>query len=156
MTALSADFPMDPGYEVVHRCKVQVAAGAKFYKGATVVIDTKVSSASKGYALPGGTGTTVSGTTDSTGQLHRGRAREAIDNTGGANGAVLVEVDLVKPVYVLHRVNSASNPCAASDRGSACYSEDDITVGNVSTGRTSAGRVWDVDTTAGTVAVEIV
>lgn len=155
MAALTREWPRTVGTEQVSRAKMEIGAGVKIWKGADVVVDTRTGSATRGYLIPAGTQTTVSATTNSTGQLARGRARATVDNTTGANGAAVVEVDLLRPVYLKHVENSGSSAVAKGDRGSSVYYEDDHTVGTSSSGTSSAGRAWDVDSAAGTVAVEV-
>jgi hypothetical protein len=156
VTALSAEWPQDPAYKLIHRAKVPMAAGVKAWRGASFAWDTRTGSASKGYALPAGTQTTVSATTNSTGQFLIGRARETVDNTNGANGATAVEVDFLGvPKRIIFRANSGTNAVTAAMRGSLCYSEDDATVGSSSSGFSQAGRVWDVLNNGAIVAVEM-
>jgi len=87
-----------------------VLANAVIYQGAIVVIT------SAGWAKPGVTGlglTTV------------GVAREGVNNTGGSNGALIVEVD----ERIADMANSAgADEIAAGDVGKVCYLVDDQTV----------------------------
>jgi len=113
-----------------------VAANAKIYAGALVVLDG-------GYAAPGSTKTNL---------VALGRAAEQVDNTGGANGAQSVAVDR----GVFRYANSAAGDALAkSDIGATAYIVDDQTVAKTSASntRSAAGKVWDVD--AAGVWVEI-
>ena len=106
-----------------------VAANKKIYAGSLVARDAA------GYATPGATATTLIGV---------GRANETIDNTGGANGAVSVEVE--KGVFRFG--NSAGDPITIADIGATCYIEDDETVSKTNAGGNSqsvAGTIFDVD-----------
>lgn len=105
-----------------------LAADAVIYAGALVVVDA-------GYALAGST---------DTGLVCVGVAKQAVDNTDGANGAVKVEVER----GVFRFANSSSGDLiAVGDIGATCYIVDDQTVAktNGSSSRSAAGKVFDVD-----------
>jgi hypothetical protein len=155
MAALTSPFPQALATERVDRYKAPVAAGGVVFMGASVAVDTKTGSPSRGFYLPAGTDTTVGATSDATGQVFRGRALETKDNTKGQNGALLVEIEIIKPKLILWRNNSQTNAVSVNDRGSPCYYEDDNTVGKLATGFSLAGLVWDYDATTNMVAVEV-
>lgn len=64
----------------------------------------------------------------------------------------LVEVDLRRKVVAYWFANGSS--IDDTDVGSLCYLDDDQTVSTTPTGKSVAGRIWDVSTTLG-VLVEI-
>lgn len=105
-----------------------VAAGAKIYQGAIVVLDA-------GYAKPGAT---------ATGLIALGRAEETVDNTSGAAGAASVPVE--RGVFYLD--NSATDAIAQADVGKSAYIVDDETVAktNGTNTRSTAGIIRAVDT----------
>ncbi len=92
------------------RISVPVAANAKIYAGGIVVANAG------GYAAPGST---------ATGLTYLGRADEAVDNTGGANGAKSVQVRRGKAFKF---ANSATDAVTQAELGKTCYIEDDETV----------------------------
>lgn len=104
-----------------------VAANAVIFAGAIVAINAG------GYAVPGATATTLKAV---------GVAQEAVDNTGGANGAISVKVR--RGVFFFDRSNSEQYP-ERTDIGSDCYIIDDQTVGLTSGGgtRSIAGKIRD-------------
>lgn len=108
---------------------VPVAADAVIYAGALVVANAT------GYAAPGSTATTLT---------YLGRAEEAVDNTGGADGAVTVQVRRGK---AFKWANSGSDAVTQAELGKTCYIEDDETVAKTDgTGtRSAAGTVVAVD-----------
>lgn len=105
-----------------------VKADAVIHKGAIVVID------GTGYAVPAST---------ATGLVGPGRAEEAVDNTGGANGDLMVRVRF-DGLY--HYVDAAD--ATAMDRtaiGDPVYATDDQTITLTSTGRSEIGTLADFD-----------
>jgi hypothetical protein len=108
---------------------VPVAADAVIYAGALVVANAT------GYAAPGSAATTLT---------YLGRAEEAVDNTGGADGAVTVQVRRGK---AFKWANSGSDAVTQAELGKTCYIEDDETVAKTDgTGTLSAaGTVVAVD-----------
>lgn len=116
-----------------------VKADAVIYQGALVVLDAS------GDAMPGDTianGATVT----------RGVAFQGKDNTGGADGAITVEVR--RGTFRFNN-SSAGDLITRAHIGDACYVVDDDTVAltNGSSTRIAAGTIRDVD--AGGVWVEI-
>lgn len=109
---------------------VPVAASAKIYAGALVVINAS------GYAAPGST---------ATGLTYFGRADEFADNTEGANGAVTV---LVRRGVAFGWANDGS--ITQAHLGKTCYIVDDETVAATdATGtRSAAGKIVAVDSVA--------
>lgn len=106
-----------------------VAANAVIHAGALVVANAT------GFAAPGSTATTLT---------YLGRADEAVDNTGGADGA--------KTVRVLRGVsfkwnNSGTDPVTQASLGKVCYIVDDETVSatNGTATQSAAGIVTAID-----------
>ena len=126
MAALTADrnTPQRDGSII----NIGVAGGKKIYAGALVAVDAN------GYATPGATATNLKAL---------GRAEEQVDNSGGADGAVTVNVR--KGIFRFE--NHPSDQVTAADIGNNCYMVDDQTVAKTDgTGtRSVAGRVFDVD-----------
>ncbi|MGE4501979.1 MAG: hypothetical protein AB7D03_03815 [Thiomicrospira sp.] len=106
---------------------VAVAAGAKIYAGALVVINAS------GYAEPGST---------ATGLTYFGRADEYIDNTDGSNGAQVVKV---RRGVAFGWANDGS--ITQAHLGATCYIVDDETVAATDgTGtRSAAGKIVSID-----------
>lgn len=88
-----------------------------------------------GYAAPG---------TTATGLIAVGRFEETADNTGGANGAISVQV---KRGTFKFGNSSAGDLIAQADVGADCYIVDDQTVAktNGSSTRSVAGKIIAVD-----------
>tara|TARA_B110000211_G_scaffold46972_1_gene50496 strand:- start:348 stop:758 length:411 start_codon:yes stop_codon:yes gene_type:complete len=105
-----------------------VAAGAVIHGGAIVVIDA-------GFANKA---------TTKVGLKFGGIAEEAINNTGGANGAKSIEVRRERLFFAK---NSSGDPIAQADLFNQCYLEDDETVAKTNGGNTRslAGRIMQVD-----------
>lgn len=82
-----------------------------------------------------------------------GRFAQTKDNTGGAAGAVSVDVHFFQERNIHLCDNSAVNAVTAAMRETVCYFEDDHTVGSLATAMSVAGIVYDV--TAEGVWVEI-
>lgn len=126
MTALTRDrnTPMKSGDLI----PVLVAAGAVIHAGALVVTDAD------GYATPGNT---------AIGLTYIGRAEEAADNTGGADGAVAV---LVRRRSAFKWGNDGSITQAHLMK--TAYIVDDQTLAATDgTGtRSAAGRIVGIDT----------
>lgn len=116
--------------------QIGVAAGAKIYQGALVVLDA-------GFAKPGATALNL---------VALGRAEAPADNTGGANDAINVPVKRGTFLYV----NDGVDPVVAADIGADCFIVDDETVANTDgTGtRSRAGTVYALEGVGG-VWVEI-
>ena len=106
----------------------KVAAGVKIWSGAQVVL-------SGGYAQPG---------TTATGLIAVGMATQTVDNTGGAAGALTVQVQR----GTFEWVNSSGDPIAQVNVGSVCYVVDDQTVSltNGSGTQSPAGVITRIDT----------
>lgn len=104
---------------------VPVAAAKKIYAGALVVLNAS------GYAQPGTTATTLT---------YLGRAEEAVDNTGGSNGAVSVRV---RRHAAFRFENSGSDPVDQADMGKSCWIVDDATVAGTD-GDTGGGATRSV------------
>ena len=106
-----------------------VAANAKIYGGAITCLNAT------GFATPGATSTTLKAI---------GRAEVAVDNTGGADGAVSVRV---KRGCFRLATSPAGDAIAAAEIGTYCYIVDDQTVAKTdgTATRSSAGKVFDAD-----------
>ena len=106
-----------------------VAANARIFLGAMVQINAA------GFAIQGSA---------TAANVTIGRAEVAVDNTGGANGALTVDVRRGRFRYV----NSAAGDLIArTEIGKPCYVVDDQTVAktNNAGARPVAGTVYDVD-----------
>ncbi len=106
-----------------------VAANVKIYAGALVALTAA------GLATPGAVATTLKGV---------GRAKDLADNTGGAAGAIKVEVE--KGVFRFNN-SAAGDAITAADIGGSAYIVDDETVAKTSgtNTRSIAGTIFDVD-----------
>lgn len=105
-----------------------VAASTKIYQGTLVVLNA-------GYAAPGSSALNL---------IADGRATKTVDNTGGAAGAIKLEVE--KGVFRF--ANSASTDLISrTEIGKTAYIVDDQTVAKTdATGtRSAAGKIMDVD-----------
>ncbi|GMV76440.1 MAG: hypothetical protein AMXMBFR78_33890 [Rubrivivax sp.] len=127
MAALTADrlTPRRDG----KRVSLPVAASTRLYAGSLVCLNAT------GYATKGAISTTLKAV---------GVAVEAADNSGGANGAINVEVE--RGTWRFGN-SSGGDLIALADVGSVCYVVDDQTVAkthNTNT-RSVAGTVRDVD-----------
>lgn len=105
-----------------------VSADAVIYAGALIVLNG-------GFAEPGSVATTLKAV---------GRAEEAVDNTGGADGDVTVNV---RRGIFRFKNSAAGDLIAADDIGATCYVVDDETVAltNGANTRSAAGTIYDVD-----------
>lgn len=109
--------------------QVPVGANARIFLGAIVQINAA------GFAVPGAA---------TAANVAIGRAEAAADNTGGANGAITVDVRR----GVFRFANSAAGDLIArTEIGKPCYVVDDQTVAktNNAGARPIAGTVYDVD-----------
>ncbi|MBE3574548.1 MAG: hypothetical protein IMW99_03700 [Firmicutes bacterium] len=105
-----------------------VAANAKIYAGALVTLNAN------GYAVPGST---------AVGLRAAGRAEQAVDNTGGADGAVSIKVRR----GVFKYKNAAADAMGRQHVLGNCYIVDDETVAATDGAgtRSPAGIVLAVD-----------
>lgn len=108
---------------------IPVAAGAVIYAGALIVTNAA------GFAAPGSVATTLT---------YAGRADQAIDNTGGANGDKTVTV---RRGVAFKFLNSGADPVTQASQGKVCYVVDDQTVAatNGAATRSAAGVVIGLD-----------
>lgn len=106
-----------------------VAAATKIYHGALVCLNAA------GNAVPGSTSTTL---------VADGVATAEADNSGGAAGAVRVEVE--KGVFPFAN-SAAADAITAAEIGDPCYIVDDQTVAKTNGGNTRslAGTIVDLD-----------
>src|SRR5262249_36783077 len=128
MAALTKERP--GRFETISRAKVPLAANVKAFKGAAAVLDTQNGSQTQGFYLPAKA---------AQGLAPRGRFNETADNTGGANGAKMVEITFHRKFEVIWWNNDAAAPVTATQRGSDCYFVDDQTVSSDNNGRSAAG-----------------
>lgn len=104
-----------------------LASGTKAFKGARACLN------STGKVVPA---------TATTALLSIGVFDETVD---AAAADKLVSVDLEKEVILERFVNgTAGDACAATDVGKLCYLLDDQTVSILPSGKSLAGRIWDV------------
>lgn len=108
---------------------VPVAANAVIHAGAIVVANAT------GFAAPGIAAKSL---------IYLGRAEEAKDNTGGADGALTIRVRTGK---AFQWENSGTDPVTQASLGKLCYIEDDQTVSATSSNaaRSAAGIVIGLD-----------
>ncbi len=137
MTALAADRTTPK--RTAQRLNLPVATNAVIFAGALVCVNAS------GFAVKGAVATTLKAA---------GVAQQRVDNTGGADGALRIEVDR----YGAHLfANSASGDLITlADLGTTCYVVDDQTVAktNGTSTRSVAGKVIDVDATGVWVSFE--
>ena len=103
----------------------QVAANVKIFKGSLVALVG-------GYAAPGAT---------ATGRVAVGRAKDTVDNLGGAAGAKNVETE----EGIFGWVNDGADAFAQADVGAAAYITDDQTVSKTATGKSQAGKLYSLE-----------
>lgn len=104
----------------------KVAANVKIWKGSLVANVA-------GYAAPGAT---------ATGRVCVGRAKETVDNLGGAAGAKMVETE----EGIFGWVNDGADAFAQADVGIAdAYITDDQTVSKTATGKSKAGKLYSLE-----------
>lgn len=122
----------------------QIAANGKVYPGALACVITG-GGTSSGYYQQGAAATTLSavGRFTEFGSTAPG-TNGVFDNTGGADGAISVEVEYFNPFWIFLMRNDTGSAVVTADRGSVCYVLDDQTVTHTSTGHSVAGIVYDV------------
>lgn len=106
--------------------RYKVNGGSKIFQGSLVALDTD------GYARPG---------VDTASFVCAGRAREQVDNSGGADGDKSVDVEQ----GVFKWKNSGGNAVAQAHIGRVCYVEDDETVKSAVGNGVIAGIVVAID-----------
>lgn len=109
---------------------VLVAANAVFHAGALAAVNAT------GFGVPGATATTL---------IYLGRAEEAVDNTGGADGAKTV---MVRRGKAFKFKNSSGDPVTQASLGKTCYIVDDETVSATNAGgntQSAAGKVLGIE-----------
>ena len=106
-----------------------VAGTKKIFEGALVCLN------STGYATPGALAATL---------VADGVARETVDNTAGADGAVTVEIE--KGVFPFAN-STSTDAITRAEIGDNAYIVDDQTVAKTDAGatRSVAGKIVDVD-----------
>ena len=128
MPALAADRTTPK--RLANRLNLPVAANAVIYAGALVCVSAT------GFATKGAVATTLK---------VAGVAQQRVDNTGGADGALRVEVD--RQGAHLFANSAAGDLITLADMGATCFIVDDQTVAKTNGGatRSLAGYVVDVD-----------
>lgn len=127
MAALTA--PRNTPQAIPEKRTVPVAANVKIFQGALVQINNA------GFAVPGSA---------TAANVAIGRAEQPADNTGGANGAISIDVKR----GVFRFANSAAGDLIArTEIGKTVYVVDDQTVAktNNAGARPAAGICFDVD-----------
>lgn len=154
MTALAG--PRIGSIRFIDRDFRPMAANAKIWPGASV--GPFVASTPSGYyaqVQPGvygvGIATGLGGTTGAGGIVAAGSTNlqgGVVDNTGGANGAMQVEINYIEPFYVRLFANDTASPVVVADRGNVCYGLDDQTVTHTANSGANlpTGCVYDVTT----------
>jgi hypothetical protein len=107
--------------------QLTLAANAVIYRGALVAVSAT------GYAVPGA---------DTAGLTVIGRAEDTVDNTGGADGAAVVNVKR----GCFKFANSATAALTIAHVGTIAYAADDETVANTSDNAIKAGLVIAIET----------
>lgn len=105
------------------------AANAVMYGG------TAGASNASGYGVP---------VTATTGLIVWGKVRSTVDNTGGANGAKNVVIDLGREIEVWLFANDTGTAITRADIGTSPYWLDNQTVTGDSTGHSQGGTVYEV------------
>jgi hypothetical protein len=106
-----------------------VKGGVKIYKGALVALNA-------GFAAPGAT---------ATGRIAIGKAAQTVDNTSGADGAAVIEIEQ----GVFKWANDGGDACVPADRGATVYITDDQTISKTATGKSAAGKLYEIDADGG-------
>ena len=109
-----------------HKIDAPVAASTKIESGNIVVLN------SSGYAVHGSA---------ATGLITIGIADRTVDNSSGANGAVTVPVR----DGLFKRANAGGDALTRAEVGDDCYISDSATVCKTGTGKSVAGKVFDID-----------
>jgi hypothetical protein len=106
----------------LHRDEAPVAAGAKIFNGGAVALNVG------GFAVPAGPGV----------KHFRGIADESVDNSGGQNGDVSVEIITPEGAFF------DASGLGQGDLGKPVYFSDDHTVTRTAGTNTFAGRIREV------------
>jgi hypothetical protein len=132
MTALAAELTVDK--QPTRRFPLKMAA-VKAWKGGTACFDTTT-----GYITKGGVSTTL---------VPVGVFAQTVDNSGGAAGALSVNVDFITEKQLLWRANDGT--VVQATLGSPVYILDDQTVSNTANGGTRSvlGTAVALDTILG-------
>lgn len=129
MTAATDRIPLEPvDGNMGPRCsRGLLDAGDVLKRGWLVLID------SDGY---------IREATETTGMKSAGWCAADVSNSGGADGAKVA--DIVEGVGRV-RMGSSGDAITRADMGKVLYAVDNQTVSTVSTGRSPAGIMWDMD-----------
>lgn len=138
MSAL-ADRTVKPELVPIHRKRMPVKGGSTIYANAIVVCDT-----SDNTVTPAAAGTTF---------VSAGIAHESVDNSAGADGALLCDVEFFRPKLCVALDNDTGTAITSADLFKVCYWKDDHTVTGDSAGASKAGRVWGFHKVLGTTKV---
>ncbi|UAN47011.1 hypothetical protein KGP17_05560 [Serratia sp. JSRIV001] len=111
------------------RIALKVASGVKIYGGHMVAINEE------GFAVPADRGS------DTDNLAVSGVSDEFVDNTGGADGDVIV---LIRRGGAFCLANSASKPVTQALVGRRCQVQDSVTVAVDATSKRTAGTVIEV------------
>jgi len=127
MTAATAD--INTPYKDGELIGVPVAGGALIHAGALVCANAN--------------GLVVEGKTEAD-LTYLGRAEQYIDNTAGADGAIVLQV---RRGVMFQWANAADDPITQASVGKLCYVEDNQTVAktNGTNTRSAAGVVFALD-----------
>ena len=94
-------------------------------------------------AIVGGYWVNVTSTTGLEGRV--AKCLKDVDNTGGADGALEIEIQLLGERHLEVVVNDTVAPVTQTDLGSEFYWLDNQTITMDSTGRSVGGRAWAFD-----------
>ncbi len=137
MAALTG--PRTPDFKTIKSKLLPLAAGEKALRGGMACLDTAAAAVRRGQV--------------STTLVNAGFFQDDLDNSAGGS-SVLVQVKLHREIVIQYfDTITGSNAVTASNLFADCYIEDDHTVSMNSSGRSKAGRVWEVDALKG-VGVE--
>jgi hypothetical protein len=108
------------------RITVALKANAKVFKGGIVAVDAT------GYGVAGASAASL---------IVMGIAQQTVDNTGGASGALSVDVEC--GVFKLD--NAGTNTITITSVGASVYMNDDHTLSTLSTSQSVGGKVIRLD-----------
>lgn len=124
MAALSAARNTPVMGEASFKTSQPVKASTKIYQGGLVMTD------STGYAVPGASGATTN--------ISWGIALSTVDNTGGSNGALSVDV-MCEAAFLLD-----ASGLTQANNGSYAYFTDDHTITTTATSNSKVGTIIQV------------
>jgi hypothetical protein len=118
---------------IISRERRPLAANAKVFANALAVC--AVEGAARGFYQQADAGASF---------VAVGYFREDVDNTGGANGAKLAEIEYFRDRKVILVENDEDTAVLAADREQVCYLLDDQTATGDPTGASEGGVTYDV------------